>query len=179
MAKVKVGNLKKIKSQLRKEIIKGLRDKEVRREIGNFIAEGIKDNFNEPVTSKKTLAFRKYYERANTTDPKYNRLKINITFTGELLKDLMNNVKFKSTAGKASYEIGHSDKQHKLYKKPKGVKKRKKTKGKRERSTYKEIQGYIEKNGYDYLDISEDLGRELVKFIRRTVEKAVVKFNKL
>jgi hypothetical protein len=91
------------------------------------------------------LAWRKIYDKLNITDPAYSRGKINITFTGELLKDLIRDVRAITT--KRQFEVAHSDKKHKPYKGKNG-----KIGGS---PPYKTIQKRLQGLGYDYLTISK------------------------
>jgi translation elongation factor P/translation initiation factor 5A len=112
MAKLRVKNIKKVISTFRKEVIKVARSKETRMEVGEIIVEDIQDN-PAATAGPVTRDFREFFEQFNTTDPKYNRSLINITFTGELMKDLRNNVKVDTTSGQIEYIIEQSNKKHK------------------------------------------------------------------
>jgi len=179
MATVKIGSIKGIKAKLRREITRQLRSRDSRDVVGRTIVDGIKDTTLAIATSEATLAFRKYYEKANATDKKYDRTLIKAVFTGELLEDLVKNTKLKTSDGNISYLVEHSDKLHKKYKKPAVKRKRKKKGAVSKRQTYKTIQGYLSDLGYKYLDVSKSTGQKLIKKLREAVEKAVVKFNKL
>jgi len=169
MAKVKVKNLRAVKSSVRKKITKALRSPKIRQEIGQLYKEAVQLT-KFPVTSEATKAWRKYLEQANQTAKEYSRNQINVTFTGELLDDLASNVRAKLTSSKAEYQIANSKKLHKKYKKPNG----KPVKGKRQ--SYEEIAGHLKKLGYDYLDAeyltnNQELFDELKKVIRELIIK--------
>jgi hypothetical protein len=117
MAKLKIMNLKQVQTALRKKITKQLRSPEVRKGVAEIIVSDIKDS-NLGTPAKFTKEMREYLEPYNTTDPKYRRGKISANFTGELLQDLINNVKAKFGSGKSSFVIEHSNKSHKPYKQP-------------------------------------------------------------
>lgn len=162
MAKLKITNLKQVQTKIRQDLTKILRSKEVRQTVGEIVVSQIQEEIT-PVTSEKTIAMRKYYEKKNKTSAKYMREFINITFTGELLNDLMKNVKARFTGGNSDYVIEHSDKTHKKYKKPNG-----KTTGGSPKK-YKEIQGYLEKLGYDYLKFSDKSKERVIEFIKKSL----------
>ena len=148
MATFDVNNLdglkKKILRDQRIKVNQIFRDKELRDEIGKIVTDDIKKtNFGTPASSTK--AWRRYYENFNLTDPAYSRNKINITFTGELLKDLLKNVKAITT--KRQFVVAHSNKKHKPYKGQSG------TIGKS--VPFKTIQKGLQSLGYDYLEISD------------------------
>ena len=96
MARVTIKNLdqlrKKLNSKFKIVLNKTLRDKGLRLKIGRLIEADIRKNFSKTVKSPATTAFRKYFEQYHETHSTYNRSKINITFTGELLNDLATNV---------------------------------------------------------------------------------------
>lgn len=166
MAKVKVLNLKKVQTKLRKEIVKSLRDPSIREGIGEIYVDAVQDK-KTPVKSKATKKWREYLEKGNTTSSKYSKANINLTFTGELMEDLKKNVKVKTTAKIAEYKIAQSDKLHKRYKNPKG-------KGIGKRQKYSAISGYLLKKGYDYLDSSylkdnDKVTEKMIKFIKNGI----------
>jgi len=174
MAKLRVKNIKKVISNFRREVTKVARDKETRMEVGEIVVEDIQDN---PVAraGKVTQQFRRYFEKYNSTDPKYKRSQINITFTGELMEDLKKNVKVDTTGGKLEYVIRQSDKQHKNYKS--GSKKPKKkiavtnlktreTKERVYRATHNQVRRYVEDKGYEYLKFSQRVIDKLGKFLQ-------------
>lgn len=166
MAKLKVKNLKSVQSSIRKEITKALRSKEIRQGVGEIVVEDIQEN-TIAVSSSATIAWRKYYEKANKLSPKYTRRNINFTFTGDLLKDLMNNVKAKFGGGKAEFILEQSNKKHKKYKKPNG----KTSKGRA--LSHKEIQENIYKisTKYHYLKFTKKAKDGVLKFIREELFK--------
>lgn len=171
MAEMKIKNLSKIQTDLRRRITQSLRSKDIREGIGEIVVDQIQRE-KKPVTSKATLAWRKYLEQANKVSKNYSRNSINITFTGELLNDLRKNVKAKFSVGKSSFVIEHSKKKHKKYKKPDG----KKTKGLVK--TYKQIQGFLEAKGYEYLTFSRTSKKRVIKFVRLKVLSKINKINK-
>ena len=162
MAKLTINksNLRKVQSTIRKEIIKSLRDDDIRKEIGKAIVQDIKDNPVGP-PAEATLEWRRRYDQLNITDPAYKRSQINFTFTGELLADLLNNIKL-STKDGISYIVENSKKLHKKYRKKKG------TIGK-SRSSFSEIAEGLRGHGYTYPDISEKARKSIVKKIRETI----------
>ena len=164
MAKLRIKNLRQVQTAIRKEITKGLRDPEIRKGVGEIVVEEIQAN-PVPVTSKVTKAWRKYLEQGNKTDSKYRRSQINITFTGELLEDLKNNVKARFGGGKAEYVIEQSNKKHRKYKSPSG----KPLKGARQ--SYKNISEFIIKKGYNYLTFSSKSKKRVINFIRERLFK--------
>jgi len=161
MATLKVKNLKNVERaitrNLRVKVNKIFRDKSLRSDIGDIVAADIKkQSLGTPAPA--TLRWRKLYQQYNKTDPKYKQNKINITFTGELLKDLSNNVKAIPT--KKSFEIKQSEKLHKKYKgKSKLIGKK--------RSKYSDIQDGLESLGYDYLNIRDKAKSDITKKVRQ------------
>lgn len=166
MAKLRVKNLNKVRTNIRKRVTKALRDKSIREGVGEIVVDQIQKE-PVPVTSEATKSWRKYLEKNNPTSIRYNRRFINITFTGELLKDLMKNVKAKFSKGSVEYVIEHSDKKHKKYKKPNG----RPLKG--TRKSYSEISDFIIDKGYDYLTFSEKSKTRVIRFIRDKVGKLI------
>jgi hypothetical protein len=169
MAKVRVKNLRQVKSSIRKKFVKALRSQKIRDEIGQLYKEAVQLT-EFPVTSEATKAWRRYLEQANKTAAEYSRNKINATFTGELMDDLASNVKAKLGQKQAEYVIANSKKLHKKYKKPNG----KPVKGKRQ--SYEEIAGHLKKLGYDYLD-AEYLtnNQELFDELKRVIRELIIK----
>ena len=165
MAKLKIKNLKQVKSNIRKSIIRAARSKEIKQGVADTVVDQIrKEAIN--VRSSATKAWRKYLERGNQTHPDYDRDKINVTFTGEQLDDLKKNPLIDTTDGKIEYTIQHSKKgKHKKYKKPNG----RLVKG--SAKTYEEIRGYLKKLGYDYLTFSSKSKKRVIKFIRDNIFK--------
>lgn len=166
MAKVKILNIDKVSTSLKKEIKLAARSEDLRQSIGETVVKDIKKkNFGTPQES--TIKWRKKNEKFNQTDPSYGRSRINITFTGELLEDLKNNVRTDTTGGEIKFEIGHSSKLHKKYNKQGG-----KAGGKR--STYQEISsGIIDKWGHNYLKFSDKTLRKVLKLVRSTILRKV------
>jgi len=166
MAKLEILNVKKVQTQIRQDIRKILRDKETRNGVGEIVVNGIRDT-KFASAKKATKEWRKYLEKGNPTHEKYSRDKINITFTGELLNDLIKNVKAAFSGSKSEYVIEHSEKLHKKYKKPNG----KPTKGKAQK--YKAIQDFVEKLGYKYMVFSDKSKNNVLEFIRKKIIKTL------
>jgi len=173
MAKLRVKNLSKVRTDIRKRITKALRDKSIREGVGEIIVDDIQNN---PVNtaSQATQAWRKYYEPANKPlDPKYDIKDINFTFTGRLMKDLRENVKAQFNKGSVEYVLEHSNKKHPKYKKPKR-KTRRKTSAKPAKSfTYKQLYEQIKSLNfsYDYLIFSNEAKRDVINFIKLKIRK--------
>lgn len=206
--KVKVLGLKKVTSLLRKEIIRELRSKEVRRGIADIVIEAIRNN-PIPVTSEVTKSFREYFEQFNTTHPSYRRSQINFTFTGQLLEDLRTNVRLESNRGKGySFIFEQSNRLHKGYKFRAGTKKatgedgKSKTvavfgrdvgtyksgsrkgqarggkTGNTQKITFQKISEYLKEEGYDYLNIDDRTLTKADDFIQFRLTKRLRKFLK-
>jgi len=158
MATLKVTNLNKVKLAVRKRITTQLRTPAIRKGVAMVVVKEIKKTkYGSP--SAKYREWRRKNGRYNKLDPKYKLNKINITFTGELLQDLINNVKAKFGDGRADIVLEHSNKTHKKYKISRGdlstskkkrtysqiknYKKGKTAKGKR--STYQDISDGVSK----------------------------------
>ena len=160
MAKLKVKNLKQVQTSLRMKIRKELRSKDVAKGVAEVVVGEIQDgDFGRP--SEPYRDWREMNDDLNDTDPKYEIDKINITFTGELLKDLIKNVKASFSGNKSEYVLEHTDGTHKAYK----------TKsGKTKRSSYKDISKGVQKY-YPYLKFSSKTQSKVIKFIRDKVFK--------
>lgn len=176
MAKITLKGLQGLRQRLgarfKIAINKTLRDKQLREDIGKIVESDIRETFKK-IPSQATVKIREYYEKYNPTHPAYSRNRINITFTGELLADLIKNVKADTT--RIAFIVEHSDKKHKLYKlAPKSDLKRKVTRKPRSRATYKEIQGYLAKLGYDYLEISPNAADKITDRLREVLLKNVI-----
>lgn len=167
MAKVKIKNLKKVTSDVRLKITKELRAPEFRKGIGDIVVEEIKDtNLRSP--TEATKAWRKYLEKGNQTDSKYNKNQIKALFTGELLEDLRNNVRLSTSKRVVEFIVEQTNKLHKKYKKPNG----KPTKGKRQ--TFKQIQNYLEDLNINYITNAknkETTQKKILDFIRKELFK--------
>jgi len=175
MAKVKVLNLDKIRSDIRKKITLALRDETIRTGIGEIVALDIKETKDFGTPAESTQKWRARYEKSNTTDEYYQRNKLNAVFTGELIEDLKNNVRLSSTKGDISYEIKQSDKFHKPYKSP-SKKKKSSSKSNVTRPKYSDIQNWMINNyNYNYLKIEDFTIKKLVTFMRKALEKILVK----
>jgi hypothetical protein len=160
MATARIKNLEQFRrtvgAKSKIAINKMLRDPELRARVGSIVTEDIQKHFKQPA-SATTQRIRQYLEQYNMTDPRYQRSIINITFTGELMEDLANNVKADTT--KLQLVIDHSQKKHSLYITGKG-------KPKGQRKTHKEISNHVRDLGYDYLQISDNASREILKAIK-------------
>lgn len=168
MAVIRIKNLKQVQTAIRKEITKGLRAPEIRNGVGEIVVDQIQKE-PIPVRSKATIAWRKYLEKGNKTSSRYSRGRINITFTGELLNDLKNNVKARFGAGKAEFVISQSKKKHKKYKKPDG----KPVKGVAQ--SYEAIGDFLAAKGYNYLTFSSKSKKRVIQFIREKLFKNIGK----
>ena len=155
MAKLKIKNLRKVKTAIRKKVTKALRDPEIRKGVAEVVVKDIRET-KIPVTSAATKAWRRYLEKGNTTSDDYSRSSINFTFTGALLDDLLKNVKARFKKGLAEIVLEHSSKFHLKYRKPNGQR----VKGKR--VTFKKIYEYLVKMNpkYDYLKVSNKAQKE-------------------
>lgn len=159
MARIKVTGIDQVSSRIKKEINKAVRDEETRLEIGEIITNDIKNtSFGEP--SKKTKEWRDRYDKYNRTDPLYNKNEIKITYTGELLQDLKENVRVDTTQGEVKFTIQHTERLHKKYNKKNG-------KIGKSRSKYTDISdGLINKLGYNYLKFSDNALNKVIEFIK-------------
>jgi hypothetical protein len=176
MAKITLKGLQglrqKLGSRFKIAINKTLRDKQLRQKIGEIVESDIRETF-KAIPAPATKQIREYYEKYNPTHPAYSRNKINITFTGELLRDLITNVKADTT--RIAFIVEHSNKKHKLYKlSPKSDLKRKVNRKPRTRATYREIQGYLAKLGYDYLEITPTAADKITDTLREVLLKNVL-----
>lgn len=160
MAKLKITNIKQVQTALRAKIRKELRKKQVSKGVATIVVEAIQNgDFGNP--SEPYREWRRMNDGINKTDPKYRRRKINITFTGELLKDLIRNAKASFSDTKSEYIIEHSDKMHKPYR----------TKsGKTKKVSYKDMSRGIQKY-YPYLTFSSKTKEKVLKFIKNKVFK--------
>lgn len=189
MTKIKVKNLNKVQTNLRKTITKALRSKDIQKGVAEIVVSNIKDkNLGTPAPFTKDM--RAYLEQSNKTDPKYKRSQITANFTGELLQDLINNIKTRFNRGAATFVVEHSDKGHSQYKQPKGARFSKKkthketkfdkktgknkTINRTSKIPYKFISTMIiKKHGYNYLKPSRKTEADVLRFIRNKI------FNKL
>lgn len=186
MAKLKILNAKQIQTHIRKMITKEMRAKEVSRGVANIVVDDIKDSkLGTPAPFTKDM--RAYLEQTNKTDPKYKRSKISANFTGELLQDLISNVRTSITKGDIFFVLEHSNKSHKQYKQPKGKSRFSKKKTHKEtrfdkktgtnktvnRATkipYKFISTQLIKRlGYDYMKMSVATKAKVTAFIRKKI----------
>jgi hypothetical protein len=183
MATLKITNLNRVKTAVRKKIITQLRTPAIRKGVAEVVVKEIKaTKFGSP--SAKYKKWRMKNGRYNKLDPEYKLNKINITFTGELLQDLITNAKAQFSDGRANIFLEHSNKKHKKYKTSRGdlsTSKRKRTykqiknykKGKTakgNRSTYQEISDGVSKY-YDYLKFSSKTKSKVIKFIKDNLFK--------
>ena len=162
MAKVKVKGLNNIPSKIRKAITKQLRTKEVRQGFAKIVVDDIRDSdYGRP--SDSYYQWREDNDGLNKTHSKYNRDKINITFTGELLDDLEKNAVVETTQGKVQYVLEHSDKLHKSYKTQSG---------KTKRVTFSKISEGVQRY-YSYLTVSKNAINKGSKYIVEEAKKAL------
>lgn len=168
MAKLRVKNIDQLRRSLnnKKQIVvnKTLRDEKLRKSIGNLVKKDIQDRTWRRA-ARATQKIRAYMERFNKTSPKYNRNKINITFTGELLKDLASNVI--SNTNKAEFIIQHSNNRHKPYKSGDGLQKK--------TPTYKQLRKYLKDINLDYLIFTQKLKLNVAKVVIQRLKKALSK----
>ena len=170
MAKVNFKGIQKVQSTIRKEIVKELRKKETRQEFGALVIRGIKDTtLGAPKDS--TLKWRERYDRLNNTDKSYQRNKINLTFTGDLLEDLKNNIRVNATGKQVAFEIENSNKKHRKYQ---GV-----TKKIGSRSAYSKIQEGLNNMGYRYPFIDKNTLKDLNKLITTILRASLRKTFKV
>lgn len=161
MAKVKLKGIQelsqRLNANLRIQLNKLFRDDKIRKQIGEWIIEDIKNNVDFGSPAKSTLKWRKRYDPINDTDPAYRRGKLNATFTGELLQDLANNIRANPTD--MSYTVEHSNKRHSKYQ---GV-----TKMIGSMTPYDEISSYLINDlGYDYFQLTPGARAKIVDLIR-------------
>jgi hypothetical protein len=182
MATVRIIGLDKIRSRveanLKIAINRALRDKNLRDKVGLIIEKDIRANYSKKA-SPATESFRKFFEQFNETHPDYRRSKINITLTGELLKDLAKNVKADTV--NLALVVEHSEKKHRPYasgeKKKRGKKKISVTslRSKKEREvgmafsekklTNKEISEFVLKK-HNYMKVTKEAEVKIVKEIK-------------
>jgi len=148
-------SLNNVKSSLQKEIIKNLRDKEIREKLGEIHVESIKDDYRP--AAEKTIEWRERYDSLNKTDPSYSRFFVNFAFTGQLLEDLKKNVRLDRQGGLIRFIFGNSKKKHKKY--------QGKTKKIGSASPMDEIESGLNKLGYNN-EIKEDAKKEMTSFIK-------------
>ena len=126
MARIKLKNIdnvaKALNRSLRIELNKLFRDKQLRLDVGNIIEQDIKANYDQRAAARSTVRTRRYLEKYNSTDSKYDRNRIKALFTGALLDDLAKNVKGFPT--QSTFEVSHSKKKHPGYKTANGRSKR-------------------------------------------------------
>lgn len=169
MATVKVKGLKELRKSLNRKtkiaINKVFRQKQIRQGVASILVESIRDFiFNS--ASPATQRVREYLETYNSTHPNYDRRLINITFTGDLLNDLIRNAKADTT--NLAIIIEHSQKPKKGYK----------TKNGRINSklTYQKLSKIIvEDKKYDYFKVSAQTIVKIKKFIISKLESEIVK----
>lgn len=161
MAKVKVKGIqelaRKLNANLRIATNKLFRDKGIREKIGSIVVSDIKKNVSFGSPAKSTIKTRKYLEKFNTTDSAYSRNKLNAVFTGELLKDLQNNVI--GNTNDLEFIVEHSDKKHKKYKSKNG------SFGKS--IAFDKLSSIlIDDLGYDYLQLTDKAKKKIANLIR-------------
>lgn len=186
------------KRQLQARFRKAARDKDLREKIGQVVVNDIQSRNYRTLSSKEP--YFKFREKVKNKDRKYKKRKINITLTGELLRDLVNNVKTSFETGKIAWVFEHSNKRHKAYqleieyttkrgKKKKKTRrtggrvikysdlKTKKTRSKRVGPKYKDIQTGLESYGYNYLSITDKLRLKILKTARKLLLRKVRKIK--
>jgi len=161
MARVKLKGIQelsqRLNADLRIKMNRLFRNESIRLQVGRIIVDDIKENVNFGSPAESTLKWRKRYDRINNTDPAYDRGKLNATFTGELLEDLVKNIRANPT--EMSYTVEHSNKKHSKYQ---GV-----TKKIGSMTPYNEISKYlIDDLGYDYFKLTPNAKAEIVNLIR-------------
>ena len=167
MARARVKNRAQIERSIKLKLRKALRDKDLRVGIGDIVVDGIKDN-KLGTAKRSTQESRRYLEQYNNTDPKYKRTNINATFTGELLNDLLKNVKSRFTGKAVQFIIEHSNKLHKRYKTNPSSKRRGK---KSPRNSYSDVSKHVQDKGYEYLQIKPGTSKKVVSFIKERLKK--------
>lgn len=176
MAKLRLKNLRRVQSSLRKEIIKASRDKDIRDGVADVIVKSIQDN---PVKQAElaTIKWREYAKKKNPPDPKHIPDKINFTFTGELMKDLRRNAKVRTIGNSITYVIEQSDRLHKFYKNRKG----RAIRPKKGKSSFKQIYKWLKKKGkkYDYLRFSSKQKAEVASYVKSALLKKLTKIKRL
>jgi hypothetical protein len=161
--RLKLKNLDEINGVIEKKVRGTIKNKETTKQVAKIVSDGVKER-KISVKSKVTLAWRRYLERGNKTDEKYSRTRINFTFTGDLLKDLINNAKLKINKKGAEYTIQNSKGIHKKYRKPDG----KPLKGKA--VSFKQINNYLNSLGYYYLQkVSKKNTKKIIKYLRKEI----------
>lgn len=189
MTKLRIKNLKQVQTSIRKEIIKALRDKKIAGRVALIAVNDIR-NTSLGDAADFTKEMRDYYKPVNKTNPKYKRNDIRITFTGELLNDLIKNVKLESSKSKLAYVIEHSDGLHDQYRQPKKKKDRKfkkkthkETRFDKKSGEFKQVNRatkipykfistqLIKRLGYDYLKFGKDTEAKILKFIKSEIFK--------
>lgn len=170
MANIKIKGINQLQNKLNRslkiEINKLFRDKELRLKIGQIVVADIKENYvgGTVDSNSSTYKWRERYDQLNTTDPKYDRNKIKALFTGELLNDLATNIKA-DTINK-QFVLEHSSKLHKKYQ---GV-----TKKIGSRIAFDKLSGYlIDDMGYDYMVLTDETKKEIVKLVREKILKLI------
>ncbi len=190
--------VKLTKAQIKRRFRQIAREKEIREEVGKMLVEDIQSRNYRSVD--KNEPYGKYRDRIQGKSGKHKPRKINMTITGELLQDIINNVKTSFKNGKIAYIFEHSNKKHKPYRvrvdytTKKGEKKSKiktqtrkvdysdlETRGlkkKTVRTSYKVIQKGQESNGYDYLSLTDKMRLKIVKKVSKLIIKTLRKTPK-
>lgn len=161
--RIRLKNLSDINDIIAKRVTSTIKNKETSKQVAKIVSEGVKDK-KIKVKSKVTTEWRKYLEKGNVTDKRYNRGLINFTFTGELLSDLVKNVKLRINKKGAQYTIQNSGSYHKKYKDPDG----RPLKGRA--VSYKQINTYLNSLGYYYLDkVSKRNTKKIIKYLKKEI----------
>jgi phage gpG-like protein len=169
MATVSIKGIKQLEAKLNRnlriEVNKLFRDKELRDKIGVIVVKDIKDNYeSKKPPADGTIKWREIYDPINRTDPAYDRSKIKAVFTGELLEDLRKNIKANTTD--KQFVIEHSDKKHRKY--------QGKTKKIGSQSSYREIsRGIIEGHGHNYMALTDEAKKEITNLVREKIFELV------
>jgi hypothetical protein len=159
MATVKVKGLDRIRKSFNRKIKiainKAFRSKEIRQTVARIVVADIRDSIFR-AAAPSTQRTREYLETYNETHPKYDQRLINVTFSGKLLEDLINNAKADTV--NLAIVIDHSDKKHPGYKTANGRL--------RADLTYKKLsQILIEDQNLDYLQLTPEGSKKVRDFI--------------
>jgi len=168
--KFRIKNLSQFRKILNSKMLivvnQTLRDKKLQTSLGNIVKKEIQDT-TFAAANPVTQIIRKHLEKYNKTAANYDRSIINITFTGELLKDLVNSVITDTTKGEFIFK--HSNKKHKRYKGASGPI------GKP--LSFKKISKDVQDRGYDYLKITPEMEKQLIKKIKSSLRKELKKVD--
>ena len=160
MARVNIKGTKelanKLNRQLRIELNKLFRDKNLRMLVGEIVVADIKKNVNFGAAADSTVRTREYLDRFNKTDRAYVKSDIKAVFSGKLLEDLKKNVKGFPT--ESTFEIAHSEKKHPGYKT---------ANGRTSKIDYQELSDIlIDDLGYNYIQLSDKARSKIAKAVK-------------